>query len=154
MTGAYGDGGGIAAFNRTLLSALCELGHDVCVVSYSASESRATEDLEWHPVSGKKALAARVLVLRSRERFDAVIIGHINLVPLAFLLPRTPYWVVLHGIDAWDSPPFFHRQLCRRARIVSAVSDHTRQRVLRWQKTDENHVRVLPNTVEIGRAHV
>jgi phosphatidylinositol alpha-1,6-mannosyltransferase len=106
------------------------------------------------PAPGKAAYVARVLrAVASRPRFDLLFCGHINMAVVgaaaAVLLCR-PWWLQIHGIDAWDPPPDrLTRAAVARADLVTAVSRHTRRRFLGWADHLEAHqVRVLPNVVD------
>ncbi|HET8798042.1 MAG TPA: glycosyltransferase family 4 protein [Thermoanaerobaculia bacterium] len=142
-TDAYGGHGGIALFNRELCAALRE--HEVTVVPRVIRDE--VRDVPPHvrfvaeAARGKLAYLREVTRLRF-ERFDLVICGHINLLPVAWNEPV----LVVHGIEAWQS----RRRSLAKCRGVISVSALTRDRLLAWSHYD-GPVHVLPNAVHLER---
>lgn len=157
VTDAYGSLGGIAEYNRNLLSALAKSNAvaEVVVVPRIGGAGKADilpEGLRLLPPRlgriSYSALAART-VLRE-QKFDAIYCGHILMAPLGALLARwldKPLWLQLHGIEAWDRPSSLIRWGVEQSSLVTAVSRYTKRRFLHWAAIDPVRVRVLPNTV-------
>jgi phosphatidyl-myo-inositol dimannoside synthase len=154
VTDAWGAGGGIAQYNRDLIAALATsppVAH-IDVLAYS----KARDDEQVPParvavcaVRNRLAFAARCLV--AARGHDLVFCGHLHLAPLAALAARrasAPLWLQTHGIEAWERPARWRRSACETARLVTAVSRHTRARVQSWLAVEPSHLRVLPNTVD------
>lgn len=59
-----------------------------------------------------------------------------------------PYWVVLHGIEAWGITNPAYQQALRGAERVIAVSNYTRDRVLGEGYLSPEQVCVVPNTFD------
>jgi phosphatidyl-myo-inositol dimannoside synthase len=155
VTDAFGSHGGIGKFNRDLLSALCAHPGVEEVVALPRLMSEAPGALPaklTHLTSGLGGkLHYIVAVLKSAlraPRYDLVICGHINLLPVGFLarqlIPKSeirnpkseiapphfalrasplalrlcPVLLVTHGIDAWQ--PTRSRLANYLARKVSA----------------------------------
>ncbi len=140
-TDAWGGHGGIALFNRELAAALDE--HQLTVVPRVIRGE--VRDVPSHvrfvaeAARGKLAYLRALMQVRT-ERFDLVICGHINLLPVAFHEPL----LVVHGIEAW-SP---RRRSLAKCRGVISVSALTRDRLLAWSHYS-GPVYVLPNAVHL-----
>jgi phosphatidylinositol alpha-1,6-mannosyltransferase len=115
---AFGGSGGIAKFNRDLLTALCTAPGVERVVALprlsSATPELLPDKLEFNTsgVGGRLRYVAAVLQAAIRNRQSAIVLcGHINLLPLAFLVRKflrplasghpPSLLLVIHGIDAW-----------------------------------------------------
>ena len=86
-----------------------------------------------------------------RDRPDLVISTHLNFGIAGYvlkILTRTPYWCVAHGVEAWN----LHRRLARlgllKSDLILAVSNYTRERLLKEQPLEPERVVVLPNTID------
>lgn len=155
VTDGFGGGGGIAQYNRDLLSALsssatisqvlvlprhgqaCETELPAKVVQLAPSPTR----LAWSARAARHAL---------QWRPDVIFCGHINAAPLAAQLARMiarPLWIQAHGFEAWSDRGGLIRRALEGASLVTAVSRHTRARLLDWCDLAPRAVRVLPNTV-------
>lgn len=158
-TDAYGGHGGIALFNRELADALAAhpRTREVVVVPRVIPRPGAYDvvppNVTFVPSAARNnvAYAATVtrLVRRSRERFDLVICGHLNLLPVARAVSPSPL-LITHGIEAWKRPrnPLTAR-LLHDCRGVVSVSDLTRSRLVGWSRyTGPTYV--LPNAVRLA----
>ncbi|MGE8942947.1 glycosyltransferase family 4 protein [Leptospira interrogans] len=155
VTDAFGGHGGIAQYNRDLLTALSASSKTSCIVCLPRhAEPDATtlpEKIQQHaPVSARTAysLAAMRLAL-SQQRYDAVFCGHLYHMPLAVLaarLCRAPLWLQLHGVEAWVRPSRAIYMAVRHADLITSVSRYTRDRFLDWSGVDPSRNKILPNT--------
>lgn len=151
-TDAYGGHGGIALFNRELVAALtasadCEEVVVVPRVIPHRGADAIPPKVTFLDGAAKGALAyLRTVSRMRRERFDLVICGHVNLLPLARLVSRDPL-LVTHGIEAWRHlrDPLSER-LLHGCRGIVSVSALTRDRVLAWSGY-RGKTYVLPNAV-------
>ena len=161
-TEAFGGHGGIAKFSRDLLTALCAYSGCTAVVAVPRRISNpmepvpATLTYEAGGVGGKIRYLATVLnVVRRHPGFDLIVCGHINLLPIGYLLRwyiGSPIILLIYGIDAWK--PTGSRLTNRLARKVDAlvsVSEVTRQRFLHWAKVDASRTFLLPNAIDLHR---
>jgi phosphatidylinositol alpha-1,6-mannosyltransferase len=83
------------------------------------------------------------------QRFDVVFCGHINLIPLAFLVARihgARLVVQAHGIEVWSAPDSIKRYSIDRADMILSVSRFTRCRLLEWSVVPPERVIVVANT--------
>lgn len=140
-TDAYGGYGGIALFNRELCAALPQ--HEITVIPRVVRG--AIQDVPSHVRFVAEAAQSPVAYLRAladarRAKFDLVICGHINLLPVAFGKPL----LVVHGIEAWKK----RRASIEQCRGILSVSAVTRDRLVGWSGYD-GPAFVLPNAVHL-----
>jgi phosphatidylinositol alpha-1,6-mannosyltransferase len=155
-TDAYGGHGGIALFNRELISALAELPEVEQIVVVPRVIVHEREPIPEHVQFVFAAARGRVSYMRAllrvlREtKFDLVICGHVNLLPLARLARQRPL-LITHGIEAWKPlrDPLSNR-LVHAVRGVVSVSALTRDRFLSWSHF-QGATFVLPNAVRAER---
>jgi phosphatidyl-myo-inositol dimannoside synthase len=157
ITDGFGAPGGIARYNQALLSALADLENvkDVLVVPRfgDAAGEQLPPHLRQLPASaGKAAYLARVLAIAMRRPpFDFLFCGHIYMAALAAGLARwlgCPWWLQLHGVDAWAPLGWPIRWAAARPDLVTSVSRYTRERFLAWADVAPDRVQVLPNVLD------
>src|SRR5271170_1863254 len=158
---AFGGRGGIAKFNRDLLTALASHPRVADVVALPRVIVEAIGplpdklDYRAYAAGGKAAfLAAELAALATPRWFDLVICGHLRLLPLIQLLElrgRAPLGLVLHGVDAWETfgGPAVRRGL-KRLDWFLAVSEVTKQRFLSWSGVAPQRGVVIPNAVDLA----
>jgi glycosyltransferase involved in cell wall biosynthesis len=162
VSDAFGGHGGIAKFNRDLLSALC--GADgvekVVAVPRLVPEppGRLPEKLEFvtEGVGGKIRFARAVLKqARATAKPQLILCGHINLLPVAFLARffcGAPVALVIHGIDAWlPTPSRLVNRLAGKVDAVIAVSHFTQKNFLTWAEPKHAQKFILPNCVDLAQ---
>lgn len=111
ITDAYGGYGGIAAYSRDVLQALCE---DPCISEVVAVPRVAEPPIGAIPnklifdLSATRGPLAYVRALfrhlRSNGPFDLIYCAHINLAPLAWLaakIARKPWVLCIYGVEGW-----------------------------------------------------
>jgi glycosyltransferase involved in cell wall biosynthesis len=103
-------------------------------------------------VGGKlRYFATAIRLLRGDRSHDLVVCGHINLMPLAWLVSRllkVPLILFIYGIDAWQ--PTRNRlanRLAKRADWVVSISDITAQKFRSWASAGTQQLLVLPNAI-------
>lgn len=168
ITDAFGGHGGIAKFNRDLLTALCAAPGVTRVVALPRllpePPESLPEKLEFNTrgVGGKLRYAWAVLrsaILGPRP--SVVLCGHINLLPLAYLARwvirpfdsrRPPMLLVIHGVDAWQpTRSRWVNRLVQSVDVVVAVSEFTRNRFWSWSQPKSARSYILPNCVDLAR---
>jgi len=157
-TDAYGAGGGIAQYNRDLFQALAPSGKVDEVVILPRNGQATEQDTpakvrQLRAYPGRIAFAFQALrAMRQHGPFDVIFCGHLYMAPLAALISKlaggTPVWLQIHGIEAWQRPGMLQRWAAVQARLVTAVSRHTRRLFLNWANCTPEMVKVLPNTVD------
>lgn len=153
VTDGFGGHGGIARYNEVFLHTLAglEVVAGVEVVARHGtplSDARYSLPVDQQTAAGKRAYVARVAARAARRRFDLVFCGHLHMAPLAALVARRqrcPWWLQVHGIEAWTAPGRAVRAAVARAALATAVSRYTRRRLLAWADLEPHRVRVLPN---------
>ncbi|MDB4875824.1 MAG: glycosyltransferase family 1 protein [Gemmatimonadetes bacterium] len=158
VTDAFGGRGGIAKFNRDLLTALsadpaCD---SVIAIPRTIAEPigaiPAKVDFRSVAAGGKIAFVRETMAALRDHRFDAVVCGHVHLSALAAYAAwrsGAPWLLVTHGIEAWQPPHNRSaRFFARRAERVVAVSDLTRARFSGWSAMRTEETSVIPNCVD------
>jgi phosphatidylinositol alpha-1,6-mannosyltransferase len=151
VTDAFGEGGGIAQYNRDLIRALAPSTVVVLPRRGSAAKGELPAGVcQLPPRSGRLryALAAAGAAV-TKGPFDAVFCGHLYMVPLAAVLSRllsVPLWLQLHGYEAWGGMSRIKRRAAGCATLITAVSRYTRRRFLDATDLAPWRVKVLPNT--------
>jgi phosphatidyl-myo-inositol dimannoside synthase len=156
VTDAFGGHGGIAQYNRNLLSSLAqsEQAGDIIVLPRGGATPAALPSgiRQLAAVNGRIAYSlAAIRAAQAHRPIDTVFCGHPYMAPLAAILARflrARLWVQVHGVDAWNELSAVYRHSIETADLVTAVSRYTRRRLLQWCGIDPVRVKVLPNTVE------
>ncbi len=141
FTEVYANGG-IQRFNQTLLAACGQLNAKCTVLSLQDS----TTSIARHPLPPQVSVTAfggnrwRFMIDALRvlwfERFDQVILGHVNLMKMAVVaialrpFARPPMTLVAHGIEVWSGIGWSRRRALARLAGILCVSQYTRQRLL------------------------
>lgn len=151
-TDAYGGHGGIALFNRELCAALVTRAdvEEVVVVPrviLNVPQGIPPKVRFIHTAARGNLAYAKVIAGLMREKFDVIICGHVNLLPVACSLGKP--LLVIHGIEAWQPlRSTVRRRLIHRCRAIVAVSSLTLERLLAWSNY-KGPTHVLPNAVHL-----
>ncbi len=153
ITDGYGASGGIARYNRELLSSVAasELVDEIIVLPMNGHRCVPAQGLvQLEGISNKPLYILKSLRSCFLKKPAYLFCGHLNLLPLAGFIARLlsiPLWLQIHGIDAWEKPsrPVF--RYIKNIALVTSVSRHTRQRFLQWANLDPAKVKILPNTL-------
>lgn len=155
VTDGFGGFGGIAQYNRDLLTALAhctDIAGVVVLPRHGGPETAALPDglRQLEPKAAKLSFTVAAFRTALMEGpFHAVFCGHLHLAPVGAVLARVigvPLWLQLHGIETWKSMGRMQRWGAEQASLVTAVSRHTRRCFMRRASVDPARVRVLPNT--------
>jgi asparagine synthase (glutamine-hydrolysing) len=161
MTDAYGGHGGIAKFNRDLLGAVSGMPRCRGLTAFPRLMPNPHGPLpagltfDVSGLGGKFQYGWAILrhVLSGRS-YGLIVCGHINLVPLAWLLSkieRAPWLLVVHGIDAWQpTRNWLTNRLIGDANRVISVSDVTRRRLMAWSGLPLERFALLPNSIDLA----
>jgi phosphatidylinositol alpha-1,6-mannosyltransferase len=152
--------GGIQRFNKTMLDACDRLGVRCRVLSLNDSPAAIDQDPRYksHSIAGfagnrprfALALAGELL----RNRYDRVLIGHINFLAL-FIVIRTLLrshitrtMMVAHGIEVWSGIGGMRRHALHNIDRILCVSHYTRRRILEQTPAlDEDKLLIFPNAL-------
>lgn len=140
-TDAYGGYGGIALFNRDLCGALD--AQEITVLPRVVRDT--VRDVPPHVTFVAEAARGRLAYVRAvaearKKRWDLVICGHLNLLPLAFDQPL----LVVYGVEAWKR----RRAMIDKCRGILSISAITRDRLVAWSGY-KGPTYVLPNAVHL-----
>jgi phosphatidylinositol alpha-1,6-mannosyltransferase len=155
---AYGCSGGIAQYNRDLAEALAALATGVQVTVLSRNQHHPVQELPagivWDSRAAKSLGSFLAAALRqAMGRYDLVICGHVNLLPVAAALAirsACPWVLMAYGIEVWEPPsrPLV-RWLAQRVTAVWSISEFTRQRASTWMRLNPATFALLPNAIRL-----
>ena len=139
VTDAFGGHGGIAQYNRDVLTAFClhpAVRRVVAIPRLLPSPAEPIPDQLIFDTKGTEGPFHYIrAVIRNATKYrhwDLIFCGHINLVPLAVLLGwilRKPVLLQIHGIDAWTPPArMLSARLANKVDAVLSVSNFTLDR--------------------------
>ena len=156
LSDGFGGDGGIAKFNRDLLTALADDRSVSQVVAiprlmpHSPGEIPDKIVYVTNALGGKMNYVKAVLAsIRDRRDYDLIICGHINLIPIAYLVRKiigSPLLLIVHGIDVWQ--PTANRLVncwVKKIDFFISVSDLTKQRFTAWAGLSQDIGWILPN---------
>ena len=159
LSDAFGGYGGIALYNRDLLTSLCETPEFAETVAVPRLITRPMEELppglvyRVEAATGKAGFIKTISALLLSDRdFDIVICCHINLLPAAvFAKWRTgaPLVTFLYGIDAWNPTGWLGRRLLKHVDRFFSISDVTRAKFQSWSRISNERFAILPNAVHL-----
>jgi phosphatidylinositol alpha-1,6-mannosyltransferase len=159
FTSVFADGG-IQRFNQTLLDACVEIGQPCRVLSLNDTPGtiNGREQRPGISITGYSAnrhhFALGVWSALMRERYQHVLIGHVNFLLLARAAmaasvrsaPRS--LLVAHGIEVWSHIDGLRRPAMRRIDRILCVSHYTRQRIIdQVPGIDASRLTVFPNAL-------
>jgi glycosyltransferase involved in cell wall biosynthesis len=158
VTSAFGGIGGIESFNRALVNALAELAsrHNwtVQVLSLLDREELPGADAyvrlpstEVQGFSGDRVQFA-ISSCYASWGADIVIIGHVNLAPLALAMNRSFKCLITHGIEVWEKLPRLRGLGVKRMNRILSVSAYTQRQMMRHNALAEDHFCIFPNTLD------
>ncbi|KAF3889669.1 MULTISPECIES: glycosyltransferase [Nostocales] len=100
------------------------------------------------------AFAAQLLGFGLWQRPNLIFSTHLNFSVAAYQLKQVtniPYCTIAHGIEAWDIKSSSIKTALHHADLILAVSNYTRDRLLKEQNLDPHKVALLPNTFDASR---
>ena len=159
FTSVFADGG-IQRFNQTLLDACVEIGQPCHVLSLNDTPDsiRGREPRPGISITGFSAnrhrFALGVWGALMRERYEHLLIGHVNFLLLARAataasVRRAPRsLLVAHGIEVWSHIDGPRRPAVRWLDRILCVSHYTRQRIIdQVPGIDASRLTVFPNAL-------
>ena len=82
---------------------------------------------------------------------DLIICAHLALGPIGWLvriLAGPPYWIIVHGVEAWMQLPGWKRGALRRADRVIVTSAFSCEQVVKRHKIEDKRISSLPCTLD------
>jgi glycosyltransferase involved in cell wall biosynthesis len=157
---SFGGFGGIAKYNRDLITALCSLPECEEVVALprlapdkiGSLPERLTYLLDG--LGGKLKFTVAVLSAAWHKRpFDPVICGHINLLPVAWLCSKISggrLGLMIYGIDAWQpTGSWLVNNLVKKIDFFISISEFTKQKFCSWSEVEPDKGHILPNSIDL-----
>lgn len=165
LPNVFGFKGGIQVYSAFLIEALQRLypeaEYDVFLKHDRQCQKRSYLPQTCFHTAGGAPLpirtplfAAQLLTRGSWHQPDLVIATHLNFTVAAYWLKRlagVPYWAIAHGVEAWNIQKPALQTALRHADRILAVSNYTRDRLLKEQNLDPTKVLLLPNTFDPSR---
>jgi phosphatidyl-myo-inositol dimannoside synthase len=158
VTEAFGGRGGIALYNRDLLAALCSYPSCEEVVAFPRLVSNTIEELPGKliymtdGVNDKIRYVKTVLqCMKKNRKFGLILCGHINLLPLAYIVSlwsNAPILLMIYGIEAWKpTHRLLNNYLINKIEAFISISNITKQRFIHWAKLNDDKGFILPNAI-------
>ncbi|MBD2385320.1 glycosyltransferase [Cylindrospermum sp. FACHB-282] len=156
----FNNTGGIQRYSSFCLNAFQTLypnfTYDI-LIKHDTVVPTKSPNLCFHPTGNwplflrTPAFATQIISLSFWQRPNLILSTHLNFSVTAYLLKQLigiPYWVVAHGIEAWNIQKSTLQIALKHADRILAVSHYTRDRLLQEQDLDPDKVVVLPNTFD------
>ena len=161
VTDAFGGTGGIAQYNRDLLGAIAS--HPATKEVTVVPRTIAREFEPMHPRithladvtrSKRDYVSAIVRLAMRRPRFNWIVCGHVNLLPLACTASMesgAPVILLTHGIEVWQRNGWLRPQLLTFVRALTSVSDFTHRKMSAWAPPLTARFFLLPNAIDLSK---
>ena len=159
LTDGYGGRGGIAQYNRHLITALSEIKK---IKQINVLQRKVIYKLEKIPKKVKliknisnskiKFFLKIINFLFSKKNYDVVFCCHIHLLPFAWVLSkknRCPLILNIYGEEAWN--PTRHKIsnfLCSEVDYLCTIRHYTAKKFISWSKTSLKKYFYIPNCVD------
>ncbi len=158
--------GGIQVYSVFLLEALQSLYPKIYYEVFLKHDTHCLPDFhfltntQFH-FTGNSPLALRTPAFATKiagygllRQPNLIISTHLNFTVAAYWIKRLlgiPYWVVAHGVEAWNIERPALKTALHHADLILPVSGYTRERLLAEQNLDPKKVSLLPNTFDTNR---
>jgi glycosyltransferase involved in cell wall biosynthesis len=159
--------GGIQVYSAFLIQALEQVLPNSDRHVFLKNDAKATDNLDFNPQTKfyfcgqykssslhTSVFALQVLYTALTQKPDLIICGHINFSPLVlniFKLLKIPYWVIIHGVDAWALTDKYKIKAIKSASKIISVSQYTKNRVIQEQNMTSDLISLLPNTFDASQ---
>jgi len=158
-TDAYGGHGGIALYNRDVIDALALMPQVREIVVIPRTMPLVPEVIPekvrfLKEVAGSKFKFIKAALASTSGKFDFIICGHINILPLAAILNlkwRAPMALMVYGIDVWQSPYRSAKRWLKKVAAVWSISEITTERMMEWSGVEKSRFQQLPNAIHLDR---
>jgi phosphatidylinositol alpha-1,6-mannosyltransferase len=160
VTDAFGGTGGIAKYDRDLISAIAEHADTESVDVVPRIVARVVELLPDRVVHHETAADSTLRFVSTSLRLavglragDWILCGHVNLLPVALgasRIARAPVILATYGLEAWYPKRNRTPRQVRRLRAVLSISELTLTRMREWADLSGIATFVLPNAVDLA----
>lgn len=156
---SYGRLGGIAQYNRDFLSAVAQYDRckEILVLPRLVTDAVGAmpRKITWLDKGANNKVSYCLALSRymtRRKQIDLVICGHINLLPLAYLVSAwqdAPLVLVIYGIDAWQpSKNALKNFLVSKVDYVISISQITLDKLAFWSRGLRAKQFIIPNAID------
>ena len=150
--------GGIQSFMLRIAEVMGGLVNDNQVTgAICISLNDSTEALRQHPAmpanvdvwgGNRSKLQFIIQSLKIKPKIDTLIVGHLHLAPLALALKTlgkiNKYFVILHGIEAWQQASFLQRKGLLGASKIIATSHFTATECPNYNAIPSERFEIIP----------
>jgi phosphatidyl-myo-inositol dimannoside synthase len=161
VTDAFGGTGGIAQYIRDIVSAIASYRDTTNVTVIPRVIAREIEPLPRRVthITGAAGTKARFVaaVLRSaagRPRFDWVVCGHVNLLPIAHAgaaISGARVILLTYGMEVWHPRSWLMRVLLSRTFGIISISSFTLEKMRSWTELPPERSFLVPNAIDLSR---
>jgi phosphatidyl-myo-inositol dimannoside synthase len=158
---AFGGTGGIAQYMRDLVSAIASYRDTANVTVIPRVIAREIEPLPPRVThiagaAGTKLgfVAAVLRAAAGRPRFDWIVCGHINLLPIAHAAAAVSgarVILVTYGMEVWHSRGRLTRFLLSRTSGIISISSFTIEKMRTWAELASGRSFLIPNAIDLSR---
>jgi phosphatidyl-myo-inositol dimannoside synthase len=157
LLSAFKFTGGLEKFNRAFIKALSDISteqnFDLNIISSHDSnpDEKYIKKEKFEGFDGNKLKFALKCFAEARK-MELVFIGHINLAAVVILLkllnPKIKIITIGHGIEIWDRQILFKKLLLSWATTILAVSNYTKNEIIKNNRIEANKIIVFHNTLD------
>jgi phosphatidyl-myo-inositol dimannoside synthase len=161
ISDAFGSRGGIAQFNRDLLTSFCTYYPSITVIAIPRKIVDPVGVIPSNLTYVRKGISSKMSFLKAvfdicknNTQFDLVVCGHINLLGPTYLIKifsKSPVALVVYGIDVWEpSSNLLLNKLVNTIDFLISISQLTTQKLKKWTEIDKVPSFILPCTVNLN----
>jgi glycosyltransferase involved in cell wall biosynthesis len=147
----YDKVGGIETFNKYFIEALMINNFEVKVISLHDKNSFG------NVVACKSNLWVLLKeLLRERKQTDVVIWGHINFLPVFYMLKlitSSKHILITHGVEVWYKLPIIKEYFLNKMDCIWAVSNFTKDKLMKVCNVEAEKIKVFPNCIKLKKKH-
>ena len=154
---AFSSTGGIEKFNRALMKALSDLS--IINNFYLRVKSLYDSDpdiryIESNYFQGYESSKIKFLfsMISQLRNYDVILVGHINLAILGlftkWMYPSKKIILITHGIEVWNKIRGVKFNLLKKANLILAVSQYTKEKICEVQGISDKNIIVFPNAID------
>jgi asparagine synthase (glutamine-hydrolysing) len=152
---AFSTTGGIEQVNKTILKILKDnensksLSEAISLTDYF-NDNYFYNRYRFHGFNNRKFDFLKNLLFK-KIPWKRVIIGHVNLLPIVWILkkrkPEIEIILIVHGIEVWKPLGFLNNLFLRNVNKVISVSEFTKNQIIKYNRIDPNKISVQKNCI-------
>ncbi|BAT54504.1 glycosyltransferase [Nostoc sp. NIES-3756] len=101
--------------------------------------------------------AIKIIIFGVIQRPNVVISTHVNYATACYILKLisgVSYWVIAHGLEAWEIESSTTKLALQKADKIISVSNYTRLRLIEKMNVNADKITILPNTFDINKFQI